>query len=1315
MSNNTSLDTNVLQINENIVARTYWNQRVQGFTPAAYLTARPIDAMFKQFPALTSLKLKLSAEVESTLQVLAPSLKAKQIVLLSALSIYLHKLSAASDLLVFTPCYTTQEAHTVIPIRIKLQSSQHFRQHITDLKEHILVDFSYADYAAEAIWNQLPAAEKVSHRVGMLLSEIQSREVFRDWHPGIVFIFKTSGEAELEIEYNADQFDLEYIESVAGLFNLFLKQLLLNQETSIAQLPLYQDEAIHASILESAPSRSQEVPASFVQERLWFLDSFEGGTDSYNIPLVLHFRGRVNPQMLEQAINYLLDEYELLSAKFILKEENPCLIQGQKLNFSLTLQTVANEAELRNTIEEARGDLFELDKQLFRAHLYQLSPERSTLLFVLHHLVADRYSARFIALRTLSIYRELLNVGSYSPRTAAFPYSAYAHWQRTTFGAPMLALLTKSKQRLGTQLKALELPLDQPRGAVHRFKGQFLKFAVPDNTRQDILKYTQTSGLDIQVVMMGALMLLLHKYTRHEEIVIGVAHHNRNHPSISEVLGPIDNPIVLSATVQDENSVHQFLQQAQVLCQQSKAEALLPLEKLAHEFPQTKDMSRNALIDVLFRYENTVTELIQLESLNIALEEPYLGHGRYDLDLLVQHSSQIMELTLTYNALYFKEVTIQALVKHYLQLLQSMLKEPECRIEALQLMSAAEKQLILNDFNQTSVPYPQDGNIISLFEAQVAKTPDQVAIKYANFELSYRELDKLSGQFAAYLVKYCKVQAGDLIGIMMEREAYLIPVIYGILKAGCAYIPIDPHFPAERIQSIVDDSGLKQVFARGDLILPQLNFSNWLDLDVLLDEIKKMDQCSMPIKGKDLAYVIYTSGSTGRPKGVMIEHHSVVNRLLWMQKAYPVSGEDVFIQKTPIVFDVSVWELFWWAFNGASLYLLPPGGEKNVAIMLEAIEKQGISVMHFVPSMLGYFLPEVEKETSLTQFHKLRMVFTSGEALQASHVEMFDRSLWRWNQTRLINLYGPTEATVDVSHYECDFEQPIPASIPIGKPIDNIRFYITDQQGKLLPIGLSGELLIAGAGLARGYLNNEKLSQEKFILPQSDIQERVYKTGDLAKWAPDGNVLFLGRIDNQVKLRGLRIELGEIEYCLSLQENIHDCAVLMKEMNGEQYLVAYYTSANPLMADSLRGFLLQRLPDYMIPSFFIHMEKFPLSVNGKLDRKALPSPQVEESVAFEPAITKTEWMVAEIWSDVLKQNAAQISVTRSFFEVGGHSLLAMAVVNKLLKRHNVAISLKEFLSLNTIRELARHIDLQSWLSEDKQGQETNNGITEIFI
>ncbi len=520
-------------------------------------------------------------------------------------------------------------------------------------------------------------------------------------------------------------------------------------------------------------------------------------------------------------------------------------------------------------------------------------------------------------------------------------------------------------------------------------------------------------------------------------------------------------------------------------------------------------------------------------------------------------------------------------------------------------------------FNRTETPFPSDVTLQELIEAQIEKHASATAIVcdydkvFGGSSLTFAELNAKVNQLA-HLLRAKGVRPGDIVALMVERSFAMIIGILGIVKAGGAYLPLSPENPPDRNDYMLKDGGVK-------VLLVQRETASRIDFDGLMINLDDPDvyggTTANPVivnKPRDLAYVIYTSGSTGKPKGVMVEHQSVVNRLHWMQRSYPIDGRDVILQKTPYYFDVSVWELFWWALTGAKLCFLMPGGEKYPLAIVDTIKKHNVSVMHFVPSMLNVFLEYLDGRDAgaLKNLASVRQVFASGEALTSSHVRKFNAILGSKTGARLTNLYGPTEATVDVSYFDCpahdDFE-----SIPIGRPIDNIKLYVI-RDGQQVAIGETGELCIAGVGLARGYLNNPALTDEKFTDNPVNPGERIYRTGDVARWLLDGNIEYLGREDHQVKIRGLRIELGEIENTIREYPGITNCAALVKRYSENVILiVAYVVCKSELDVAGLNNYLKRRLPDYMIPNRIEKIDEMPLTPSGKTDRKALPEPVIQ--------------------------------------------------------------------------------------------------------
>jgi amino acid adenylation domain-containing protein len=525
-------------------------------------------------------------------------------------------------------------------------------------------------------------------------------------------------------------------------------------------------------------------------------------------------------------------------------------------------------------------------------------------------------------------------------------------------------------------------------------------------------------------------------------------------------------------------------------------------------------------------------------------------------------------------------------------------------------VSTEERERILYRFNDTMCDFSDDKTLFQLFREQVDKTPNAPALIFKGQLLNYNQMHHKVCQLALYL-KAKGVGPGTIVAIIAERSFQMMIGLFGILAAGGAYLPIDPHNPINRIRLVLKDSAAPLLLTLGN-IKEKLELGHELEenLDIInLDDPgvfeQQVDTFEYEGHALDVAYVIYTSGSTGLPKGVMIQHQSVVNRLQWMQKKYPIGPGDVLMQKTPIVFDVSVWELFWWSLEGAALCLMLPGFERFPQAIVETVATGRVTVMHFVPSMMSVFLQYIENSHDEERLATLKRVFVSGEALKPPHVTQFSNSLYKYNNTQLVNLYGPTEATVDVSYYHC-LNHAENKAIPIGKPIDNIRLYIVDEQLQLCPIGVEGELTIAGIGLARGYLNRPQLTDKKFVAAPFMESETIYKTGDIARWLPDGNIEFLGRIDHQVKIRGLRIELGEIETLLSAHPAAADCAVIVKETSATIVnIIAFLAVNEEITPKQLKEFLKPQLPDYMIPSEYKILDALPLTRNGKVDRKAL--------------------------------------------------------------------------------------------------------------
>ncbi|MCP4157184.1 MAG: amino acid adenylation domain-containing protein, partial [bacterium] len=725
-------------------------------------------------------------------------------------------------------------------------------------------------------------------------------------------------------------------------------------------------------------------------------------------------------------------------------------------------------------------------------------------------------------------------------------------------------------------------------------------------------------------------------------------------------------------------------------------------------------------------------------------------YTNYHLNFVIFPREELL-LRVQYNANVYSETFARKLVGHIEQVIRRVIENPDIPVAEIQLLTGEEREQLLYRFNDTAADYPREKTIHQLIGEQVEKTPNEIA--FVGIEpgetLTYRQLAERAGEQAA-LLRTKGIGPETIAAIMVERSIHLITGIFAIVKAGGAYLPIDPAYPGDRIAYILEDSKAPVVITmqKYDAKLNEYTAAiqhrkkiETLYLDALPSKGQMGGQYICAEKPTTMAYIIYTSGSTGKPKGVMINHYSLVNRLNWMQKAYPIGKGDTLLFKTPFTFDVSVWEIFWWAIEGARLSILEAGGERDPQQIVRAIERHRVTVMHFVPSMLGVFLEYVgQSGTAVTgKLGTLRQVIASGEALTLSQVAAFRRLLYDTGGTRLANLYGPTEAAIDVTYFDCPMEESS-RRVPIGKPIDNIRLYILGVGEQLQPVGVPGELCIAGDGLARGYLNKPELTAEKFTkagrqafpnnqYPITNNQSQIpnnkssitnnhlfpnnhlYHTGDLARWLPDGNVEYLGRLDHQVKIRGNRIELGEIEAVLGRYTAVKDVVVAaLEDHTGGKLLSAYLvpTEGETLTDTQLREYLEKELPLYMVPTYFVFMEKIPLTANGKANRKALPRPEATlttRTTYEKPTNEVEEWMVG-IWQEILKVD--KIGTADNFFRLGGHSLRVMNLVAQIHRQYEIEIPIKEIFDNPTITEIAAIIR-----AEQKKWKRIEEILTEV--
>lgn len=1061
------------------------------------------------------------------------------------------------------------------------------------------------------------------------------------------------------------------------------------EHLTVASLAAHLSEKVEEEVnvvepeVENEELEETRFALSNTQRRIWFLQKFNPNLTAYNLPSIFKYQGVIEVDYLQQAVNTLVKRHSALRTIFI---ENVGVPQQMILpTVTLPIKVIdltyeVNPEEVANQmIALENKKVFDLTQSLFKLKLFYLS-ENSTYLYLnIHHLVTDGWSMGVVMQELIQLYQgyEAGQEIQLPPLTIRYQrwLADQEEWldSKERWEAEGFWLNEVSKP-----LPVLNLPTDLPRPFEKTFNGSnFIEYLDSDRT-QRLKELAKQKGITMHMLFLSIYFLFLQKITRDKDIIVGIAIAGRERKELESMVGLFINLLPIRVNFDLLSNLNELLDLVKEKNLRAYKHSKYPFDLLVNRANPDRDPSRSPIFSTFFQY---------YEYSPVAQE----GISLYELSLICREFNSQIELRYEFNTDLFQRETIQRFADYFSHLLDQILENQVTDLTEFRLQPLEEEQALIMAMNQTDAKYPNDKLIHQLFEEQAENTPDHVAIFYNDQHLTYQQLNEQANRLA-WSLREKGIKPDMIVPILTERSLEMWIGIMAILKAGGAYLPIDPEYPMERVKYLLEDS-------KATLILTQSKYFGKVGVGrevIALDEeanySNHVDNLAIVNTVRDLAYVIYTSGSTGNPKGVMIEHHSVINRLKWMQKAYPIDSKDVILQKTTYTFDVSVWELFWWGFEGASLCLLPYKGEKDPDIIIQSIQQYQVSVMHFVPSMFNGFLHYINVEENTDRLASLRQIFCSGEALLRNQVEMFEKLLYDRYQTRLINLYGPTEATVDVSHYECLIED-CSGSIPIGKPIDNICLYVVDDNMKHQPLGVVGELCIAGIGLARGYLNRPDLTKEKFVANPFTPGETMYRTGDLVRWLPDGNLEYLGRIDHQVKIRGFRIELGEIEEKLCKHPNVKESVVVARGLGtnkGDKKLVAYIIpeAGMEIVEKTLQLFLKEHLPEYMVPSIFMELESIPLTPSGKTNTRELPEPDLDRSVGkveyVEPQ-TSTERILAEIWSQVL--GIEKVGVCDNFFNLGGDSILVIQVVARA-KEQGLNYSIRQLYQNPTIYELA---------------------------
>ncbi|WP_248277637.1 non-ribosomal peptide synthetase/type I polyketide synthase [Brasilonema sp. UFV-L1] len=1044
------------------------------------------------------------------------------------------------------------------------------------------------------------------------------------------------------------------------------------------------------------------------QQQLWILDQIgDDSTLAYKISIGLQLKGSLNLEAMNRAVQQVVDRHEALRTKIDSQGNFQQILPSLKIDISLIDLSNAGDAPLGSRplgdrdfqvtqwFKQESLKPFDLTQgPLFRCYVLKLEEQLHLLVMTAHHIVVDGWSINVILQELGALYSQECQGEVYQLKPP-MQFREYINWQeQQSQTEEMAAHESYWLEKFASLTPVLNLPTDRPRPPIKTYRGNRQTLRLNASLYREVKQFSTTKGCTPFMTLLSAYTAFLHRLTSQENIVVGIPSAGRSSAGSEKLVGYCAHLLPIRSCVVENLTFSEYLGKMKGVLLEAYENQDYPFAWLLKQLKLGRDASHSPLIATIFNLERpaAVPKMFGLETEIFA---PPISFTGFDISFNVIEISDELILNCEYNTDLFDAATISRILGYFQTLVEGIITHPEQRLFELPLLSEAEQHQLLVEWNNTQADYPQDKCIHQLFEAQVEKTPDAVAVVFEEEQLTYRELNVRANKLAHHL-QTLGVKPEVLVGICVERSLSMVIGLLAILKAGGAYIPLDPSYPKERLAYMLEDSQPSVLLTQQHLIenLPTYQAklvctdSNW---ELIAQQRTQNPVCN--VTSDNLAYVIYTSGSTGQPKGAMNTHRGICNRLLWMQDAYQLTAADCVLQKTPFSFDVSVWEFFWTLITGARLVVAQPEGHRDTSYLVNLILQQQITTLHFVPSMLQVFL-EAE---GLEKCQSLKRVIASGEALPVQLQQRFFHRL----DAQLYNFYGPTEAAVDVTFWQCKDSLTNQKTVPIGRPIANIQIYLLDKYLNPVPVGVTGEIYIGGVGVARGYLNRPELSAAKFITNPFSHEEgaRLYKTGDLARYLRDGNIEYLGRIDNQVKIRGFRIELGEIEAVLTEHPKVQEAVVIAREdQPGEKRLVAYLVpyQEQVLNTSELRRFLKEKLPDYMVPSVFVMQSVLPLTPNGKLDRNALPTPDLSTSDLEEGLVapsTPTEEILAQLWMEVLGRK--QVSIYDNFFDIGGNSLLIIQVGNKVREIFNSNISVTDLFKYPTISNLAKYLSQEN--------------------
>ncbi len=1039
-------------------------------------------------------------------------------------------------------------------------------------------------------------------------------------------------------------------------------------------------------------------PASFAQQRLWFLDQLDPETAAYNLPRAFRITGPLDVDILKQAFQMVVRRHSSLRTIFdsVDGEARQIILSDVEVEIPVIdlagIPAPEREAEaLRIASEEGKKPFDLSEGPLLRPMLVRLDPEKHFLVLVIHHIVTDGWSIALLFREVTMIYAALTKNEKPRLPELTLQYAEYAQWQREYMSGDLLkGEIEHWKRKLGGAQTVLDLPTDHPRPSNYSWHGATEEISLDASILAKLKALAQAESSTLFMLTMAAFQALLWRYTNQESILIGTPIAGRSEIEIENMIGLFVNTLVFRADFTRNLRFRELIQQTRSFALDAYNHQDVPFEKLVEELIPQRSLEIHPLFQVMFTFQNIPKQVFEIPGLKIKEMGFEAGIAKFDLSVEVWENEEF-HCQIEYNTDLFEQSTICRMLGHFERLLSTVVENPDLAVAQIPIMSAKERQQVLVDWNRTAADYARDLPLHRAFEGQVDAHPDATALLFDGKKWSYREVNDQANRLARRLVK-SGVGSGSLVGIFLERSAEMVIALLGVLKTGAAYVPLDPAYPRERLKFLIEDAALSGIVTDSSIKegLPD-NAQNIVLIDTedrgFTDEASGNPQ--VPVSSDQRAYVIYTSGSTGVPKGVEGTHRASMNRFSWMWKAYPFRSGEVCCQKTNLGFVDSIWEIFGPLLAGIPNVIIPQEAVRDPEEMLKILARERVTRIVLVPSLLRTLLDH--SQDLQMRVPDLRLWSCSGEVLPADLAKRFREA---FPEATLLNIYGSSEVAADVTCHHVS-ERDLASSVAIGRPISNTQVYLADEYGEPAPIGIRGQIFVGGDNLSRGYLNRPELTAERFVTNwlAPELSPRLYRTGDLGRFRSNGEIEYLGRVDNQVKLRGLRIELGEIESVLTAHDDVAEAVVIVSGEGEQQKLAAYLVMKDEAAASAgeLRRYLRSKLPEHMVPANYWRVEALPLLPSGKVNRSALAGygkPLVDREELTAPR-NEIETKLAEIWQELLQ--VEQVGIEQNFFELGGHSLLVLQVTARIRRIFEVELAVRSVFEAPTISGLALEV------------------------